>query len=189
MAEQQGEWPKEVDMVLIPLLPKVDGDTGPIGLVPTTVRLWMRTRSKLARQSEASHPNASLFGGAGMGAQRASWAAAFGADTARLNGVTHGHALIDSVKAFEKVPLAHRQGGAQRRVPALCSASFVAGVQATQGGWQRWKMLQAHPSGFGHNRRLWLRSLRAAPSAYRHAQQCPRQVTVQNGSQVYVIRR
>ena len=104
LAERQGRWPEELNLVLIVLIPKSDGGTRPIGLFPTIIRIWMRARSPMARQWEAERPNRSMFGGAGMGAQRAAWAAAFTAENARHGGDEHAQALIDLVKAFEKIP-------------------------------------------------------------------------------------
>ena len=37
--EKDGAWPEDIDLVLIALLPKGDGDYRPIGLVPTVPRL------------------------------------------------------------------------------------------------------------------------------------------------------
>eukprot|EP00973_Karenia_brevis_P056666 7882836-Karenia_brevis.AAC.1 len=45
-----------------------------------------------------------IFGGAGRGAQRAAWQAAFMAECAALDGQDHAQALLDLVKAFEKIP-------------------------------------------------------------------------------------
>ena len=45
-----------------------------------------------------------MFGGAGMGAQKASWQAAFACESAALAGKEHAQGLLDLVKAFETVP-------------------------------------------------------------------------------------
>ena len=42
--EQHGTWCEVLDLVLIVLLPKGEGGFRPIGLFPTVIRLWMRTR-------------------------------------------------------------------------------------------------------------------------------------------------
>ena len=39
-----------------------------------------------------------------MGAQRAAWIAAFQAEKAKADGLEHAAALLDLVKAFERVP-------------------------------------------------------------------------------------
>ena len=71
--------------MLIVFIPKAGGGTRPIGLLPTIIRVWMRARSALARQWEANSPNSSLYGGTGMGAQRAAWVTAFGAESSKLS--------------------------------------------------------------------------------------------------------
>ena len=99
-----GHWAKVLDLVLIVLLPKSEGGFRPIGLFPTIVRIWMRARVCVARAWEAAHALPCLFGGAGMGAQRASWEAAFAAEMAGLSKIAHFQALLDLVKAFETIP-------------------------------------------------------------------------------------
>ena len=102
--EGLGQWASALDLVLIVLLPKSDGGFRPIGLFPTVVRLWMRARVYVARLWEAANSLPSLFGGTGMGAQRASWEAAFVAEMAALQRIDHVQFLLDLVKAFETIP-------------------------------------------------------------------------------------
>ena len=90
--------------MLIARLPKPDGGLRPIGLFPTVVRIWMRARIGFARTWEATHALQALFGGAGMGAQRAAWIVSFRAEAATLDGAEHAIALLDLVKAFERIP-------------------------------------------------------------------------------------
>ena len=99
-----GEWGAIVELVLIVLLPKPDGGRRPIGLFPTIIRVWMRARSDLAKSFEASTYRPSIFGGAGMGSQRAAWQVAFQAEAAALKSEHYGQSLLDLVKAFEKIP-------------------------------------------------------------------------------------
>ncbi len=70
-AEALGCWTVAVNLVLVVLLPKADGGLRPIGLFPTIVRVWGRTRALVARAWEAANALPAIFGGAGMGAQRA----------------------------------------------------------------------------------------------------------------------
>ena len=63
----------------------------------------MRARDGLARAWETTHVMPSVFGGAGIGAQVASWQAAFTAECAALSHIDHLQALVDRVKAFETV--------------------------------------------------------------------------------------
>ena len=47
--EMAGQWPDNIGIVLICLLPKTDGGLRPIGLLPSLIRLWMRARLDVAR--------------------------------------------------------------------------------------------------------------------------------------------
>ena len=102
--EALGHWADALNLVLIVLLPKTDGGFRPIGLFPTVIRLWMRTRICVARAWEAATAMPCLFGGAGMGAQRAAWEAAFASELAAHCRNDHLQILLDLVKAFETVP-------------------------------------------------------------------------------------
>ena len=67
----------------------------------------MRARSGLARQWEAANRLPGIFGGAGMGAQRAAWQVAYRVEAAAADGREYGQALFDLVKAFEQIPHEH----------------------------------------------------------------------------------
>ena len=69
--EEIGEWPEASNPVMIVVLPKTDGGTRPIGISVTSIRVWMGARSRHAGRWEADHEIKSVYGGAGMGAQRA----------------------------------------------------------------------------------------------------------------------
>ena len=101
--EKLGYWPPALDMVLIVLLAKADGGFRPIGLFPTVIRVWMRARTCQARAWEAANASKELYGGVGMGAQRAAWVEAFSAEAAVLQQEEHAQALLDLTKAFEMV--------------------------------------------------------------------------------------
>ena len=90
--------------MLIVLLPKPDGGRRPIGLFDTEIRIWMRARVAVARTWEAANKCPAIFGGSGMGAQRAAWQSAFHGEAAALAGDSFAQSLLDLVKAFEKVP-------------------------------------------------------------------------------------
>ena len=64
----------------------------------------MRARIAIARSWEAAHKLPSLYGSAGMAAQRASWEAAFVSELASFQKIEHVQILLDLVKAFETVP-------------------------------------------------------------------------------------
>ena len=91
-------------LVLIVLLPKGDGGHRPIGLFPTVVRVWMKARAEVAREWEELTAGPELYGCRNMGAQKAAWLEAFGAEAATAGGNAHAAALLDLTKAFETVP-------------------------------------------------------------------------------------
>ena len=101
--ERSGEWPPELNLVLIVLLAKSDGGFRPIGLFPTVIRVWMRARTAQARAWEARNHSRDVYGGKGMGAQRAAWVEAFNAEAAGLEKEEQAQALLDLTKAFELV--------------------------------------------------------------------------------------
>ena len=75
--------------MLIVLLPKSSGGFRPIGLFPTIIRIWMRARLVTVRAWESANAMPSIFGGAGMGAQKAAWQAAFVGECAALAKQSH----------------------------------------------------------------------------------------------------
>ena len=101
--EKTGVWPPSLNLVLIVLLAKGDGGFRPIGLLPSVIRIWMRARATQARAWEAVNHTSSVYGGRGMGAQRAAWVEAFNAEAAVLEKEEQAQALLDLTKAFELV--------------------------------------------------------------------------------------
>jgi len=102
-AELVGGWPRLFLLVLIVLLPKSDGGRRPIGLFVATIRIWARARADVARRWEAANARRTIYGGAGMGAQRAAWLSGFRAETSAQSKLAFAQSLLDLVKAFEKV--------------------------------------------------------------------------------------
>ena len=100
---------------LIVLLAKPDGGLRPIGLFPTAIRVWMRARACHAKAWESVNASRNLYGGAGMGAQRAAWVEAFQAEASCLNEIEHAQALLDLTKAFEMVSHAKLVQAAKKR--------------------------------------------------------------------------
>ena len=99
-----GNWPAVLRLILIVLIPKSDGGKRPIGLFPSPIRIWWWVRSIVARKWEAAQARPSLYGGTGMGALRSAWNVSFAAEAAANSSRTYGQALLDLVKAFERIP-------------------------------------------------------------------------------------
>ena len=103
--ERTGEWPAGVALVLIALLPKTDGGFRPIGLLPTTTRLWMRAMRKAARRWEELNEREWLYAGKGKGANVAAWKQVLFADLAATmkHSAEYVQTLLDLTKAFDFV--------------------------------------------------------------------------------------
>ena len=93
-----------VQLVIVVLLPKLDGGFRPIGLIPALPRLWMRARRTAAKAWEASQPRPYLFVGAGKGATIAAWKQPARAEHAAALAVRYAQSLLGLVKAFERIP-------------------------------------------------------------------------------------
>ena len=63
----------------------------------------MRIRTASARAWERTVDSPELYGGEGMGAQRAAWLEAFAAEAAVAQELEQGQVLLDLTKAFETV--------------------------------------------------------------------------------------
>ena len=113
--ERTGTWTKELNLVLVVLLAKPDGGFRPIGLLPTIIRVWMRARTAQIRAWENGTFSKELYGGKGMGAQRAAWVEAFSAEAAVLEQEEQAQALLDLTKAFELVDHSKLVQAAKRR--------------------------------------------------------------------------
>ena len=105
--ERTGTWPQGVGLVLIALLEKTDGGFRPIGLLPKLPRLWMRTRRNITKKWEEDNKRTWLYAGKGKGANVAAWTQAAAAErvAALRPSVEYAQALLDLVKAFDRVPL------------------------------------------------------------------------------------
>ena len=106
-AEKTGVWPRGIGVVLIALLPKGDGDYRPIGLKPTLTRIWMRSRRNVTKAWEANNSRWYCYAGKGMGADVAAWKQAAAAELSMTMAeyTEYGQALLDLVKAFDRVPI------------------------------------------------------------------------------------
>ena len=104
--ELTGEWPSCIGLYIIVLLPESDGGYRPIGLLPCMVRVWTRARRQAILRWEVAVQRPYLYAGKGMGADVAAWKQAASAELAAAasSKVGYGVALLDLVKAFERVP-------------------------------------------------------------------------------------
>ena len=104
LCESAGRWPVAVQMVIVVLLAKADGGFRPIGLIPALPRIWMRVRRQAAKQWELSQARPYLYAGAAKGATVAAWRQSARAEFAAALNAGYGQALLDLVKAFERIP-------------------------------------------------------------------------------------
>ena len=102
--EKYGDWPEILDLVLIVLLPKGEGGYRPMGLFPTPIRIWFRARLIIVKVLEKQNEMPSVYGGPGMGAQKAAFQIALVVETAALLREDFWAGLLDLVKAFETAP-------------------------------------------------------------------------------------
>ena len=98
-------------------------------MFPTTIRLWFRVRLAIVRVWEKQNELLSVFGGAGMGAQKAAFQISLTAEMAALDKIDFGAGLLDLVKAFETVPhhilvAIARELGYPLPLLRLCLASY-----------------------------------------------------------------
>ena len=107
ICEEEGEWPEAVELIIIALLPKTDGGFRPIGLIPFLPRIWSRARRRCAREWEAKNPRPWLYAGKAKGANVAAWKQSMTAEAAAAarSTVHYAQALLDLVKAFDRIPL------------------------------------------------------------------------------------
>ncbi len=73
MVELLGAWPAQLDLVLMPLIPKPRGGFRPIGLLPGLYRLWAKARRAEADRWEAKHQRPFFAAVAGVGPMDVVW--------------------------------------------------------------------------------------------------------------------
>ena len=127
-AEEEGDWTEAVGLVIIALLPKSDGGWRPIGLLPTIIRVWARTRRAEGDEWEGNHNREFLYGGKQTGAQVAAWKHALRAEVAGAAGLSFAAVMTVLEKAFDRVTHARlvaaaRQWGYPLRLLRLSIAS------------------------------------------------------------------
>ena len=104
MAEKLGRWPESIGVILVVLIPKSDGGRRPIGLFPTLIRVWMKTRLAIAQEWVAANEREYLYAGPGKGAEVAAWKQGMLAEAAKSIEASYASSLLDLVRAFDSVP-------------------------------------------------------------------------------------
>ena len=91
-------------VVVVVLLPKAEGGSRPIGLLPHLPMIWMRARRDEAKHWEAKCNRSFLYAGSGKGSTVAAWKQSARAEVAAASEEKYAQVLLDLVKAFERIP-------------------------------------------------------------------------------------
>ncbi len=97
--ELLGAWPRQLDLVVMPLLPKPKGGFRPIGLLAGAYRLWAKARRVEADRWESQNQRAYFAATAGSGPLDAVWRQAVRQEA----GVAQGNeaaAVMDDLESF-----------------------------------------------------------------------------------------
>ena len=103
--ERLGLWPEQIDQILIALIPKPDGGRRPVGLLPTLVRMWEKSRRPIVQEWRQKVKRKYNWAAKGRSATDAVWKQAILAEAAVARGKATASVLLDLVKAFELVKL------------------------------------------------------------------------------------
>ncbi len=97
--ELLGAWPKQLDLVIMPLIPKPKGGFRPIGLLAGAYRLWAKARRGEADRWEAQNQRPYFAAAAGSGPLDAVWRQAVRQEA----GVAQGNeaaAIVEDLESF-----------------------------------------------------------------------------------------
>ena len=97
--------PRQIEKVLIALLPKSSGGFRPIGLFPAVYRLWGRSRRRLAKEWELAHYRSYFVAGQHAGATDVVWRQSVRAEAGTLQGECAASVLWDMSKFYESFNL------------------------------------------------------------------------------------
>ena len=103
--EGGGRWPDEVATSLIHLIPKPGGGRRPIGVLPTIVRIWERTRKGIAQRWSREHQRAFDWATQGRSSESAAWHQSLLDEAAKGRHQQSAAVFLDLAKAFEMVRL------------------------------------------------------------------------------------
>ncbi len=99
MVEILGAWPSQVDLVVMPLLPKPRGGYRPIGLLPGIYRLWAKARRAEADRWEAANPRSYFAAASGTGPIDAVWKQAARQEAGVSEG-SEAAAVMEDMESF-----------------------------------------------------------------------------------------
>ncbi len=105
--EKAGIWPHQLEQIMFHRIPKAAGGRRPIGILPTIIRLWERARKPMIDEWRRSCRREYNWTEPGRGSEKSVWVQSIREEAARARGDTTASVLVDLVKAFEKVALAH----------------------------------------------------------------------------------
>ncbi len=99
--ELLGAWPSQVDLVVMPLLPKPKGGYRPIGLLAGIYRLWSKARRAVADDWEAQHQRPYFAASAGYGPLDAVWRQAVRQEAGVAQGCEAAAVMEDMASFYE----------------------------------------------------------------------------------------
>ena len=99
--EEGGKWPEEIATSLIHLIPKPGGGRRPIGVLPTIVRIWERTRKAVAQRWSRENQRAYDWATQGRSSESAAWHQSLLDEAAKGRHELSAAVFLDLAKAFE----------------------------------------------------------------------------------------
>ncbi len=118
--ERIGQWPTQLHIALMHLIPKTDGGRRPIGVMPTMIRWWEKVRAEDVGPWREKNERSYNWACRGRCAEDAVWRTTILDEVARARGWSSAATLLDLAKAFEHIPLqCVWQQGIKRGFPAV----------------------------------------------------------------------
>ncbi len=103
--EDMGRWPRELQVALMHLIPKLAGGRRPIGILATVIRWWEKSRRGTVRQWRARNARRYDWAASGKSSEQGVWVQSIRHAAARARGDHLASTLLDLAKAYEHVPL------------------------------------------------------------------------------------
>ena len=95
--------PRQCKVNILKLLPKPAGGYKTIGILPTLLRIWCRTRREFIRCWQLTNARSYFWGDAGRGFEKAVWWESLANESCVLKGRQAVTVLLDLFKCFERV--------------------------------------------------------------------------------------